>query len=274
MQKILIFFLVILFPFVSFSQYWEVGLFGGTSFYQGDLTPQIIDFNEIHHAEGAIVRYNVNQWFTVKGNAYYGEVSGNDANAKAYDTKVRNLSFKSTLLDIGVQSEINIRGFQAGHPRYNNTPYLFFGLSIFRFNPKSEYNGTWYELQPMGTEGQGTTKYNDREKYALTQVSIPMGFGWKYALNRYWNVGMEFGTRSTFTDYLDDVSKTYVEDDVLRSNHGEIAVVLANRSGEYLDEYESFTSEDNRGNPTKLDWYYFTGITISYNILPNACYRF
>ncbi len=261
-------------PLFSYSQYWEVGLFGGESHYSGDLTVGFIDVKEIHPSYGGIVRYNVSQWFTVKGNIYYGEISGNDANSKVYDRQVRNLSFKSTMLDIGLQGEINLRGYKAGHPRYKNTPYLFGGLSVFRFNPKALYKDTWYELQPLGTEGQGTTKYNDRLKYALTQVSLPFGMGWKYAINRYWNVGFEIGARSTFTDYLDDVSMTYVEKEVITAAHGYVSAALANRSDIILGEPVDYGPSDDRGDPTKLDWYYFSGITVTYNILPNQCYRF
>ncbi|MBL6962510.1 MAG: outer membrane beta-barrel protein [Bacteroidetes bacterium] len=282
MRKLL-FVILLVSPLISSSQYWEVGLFGGVSGYTGDLVQSGIDFKELHPATGAIVRYNVNQWFTVKVNGFYGTISGNDANASTFDRKARNLSFNSSLLDIGVQSEINLIGYSSPHPRYNNSPYLLFGVSVFRFNPKAEYLGEWFNLQPLGTEGQGTTKYNDRDKYALTQLCIPLGFGWKYALSRYWNVGFEFGYRVTFTDYLDDVSKTFIESDILIATHGSVLIngvsvpiadVLSNRSGEVLNERIEYGPSDDRGDPTNNDAYFFTGFTISYSILPNACYRF
>ena len=272
MRKYFIVF-ILLIPSLLKSQYWEVGVLGGISAYSGDLTQSVIDFKEIHPAGGAIVRYNVNQWYSIKANFLYGSMSGNDANSSVSNMKYRNLSFKSSLLDIGVQTEINLRGYWSGHPRYNSTPYLLFGASVFRFNPKAQYNGQWYELQPLGTEGQGSTKYNEREKYALTQISLPMGVGFKYALNRWWNVGFEFGYRYTFTDYLDDVSKTYVESDVLRGLNP-MSPILANRTREKYQDVPDFSPLDDRGDPTKNDWYFFTGLTITYSILPNACYRF
>lgn len=275
MRKVALLLIFIAISSFSKAQYWEVGLFGGTSLYSGDLTETGLDFKEIHPATGCIVRYNVTQWFTVKSNVYYGTISGNDANAKSYSNRLRNLSFTSSLLDIGLQSEINLRGYKSGHPRYNNSPYLFFGFSIYRFNPKASIDGKTYALQPLCTEGQGTTRYNVRQKYSLTQICVPIGGGWKYALNRYWNLGFECGVRSTFTDYLDDVSKTYVEADIIQSAKGDIAVKLANRTGEFLkSEPIDYTSADDRGDPSKNDWYLFTGFTVSYSILPNACYRF
>jgi len=272
MRKALLF-AVLFIPLILKAQYWEVGVFGGLSFYSGDLT-SFIDFKELHPAGGAVIRYNVNQWFTVKSDFYYGSVSGNDANSRLEERRIRNLSFKSTMLDIGVQSEINILGYKSGHPSYRSSPYILFGLSLFRFNPKAQMNGTWYLLQQLCTEGQGTTKYNDRKKYALTQICIPLGAGYKYAINRYWNVGFELGVRTTFTDYIDDVSKTYVESDILKSHYGEISDLLSNRTGEVLAERLELTSSNERGDPTNNDWFVFTGFTLTYSILPNQCYRF
>ncbi|HPD65768.1 MAG TPA: DUF6089 family protein [Bacteroidia bacterium] len=272
MQKFFVTLLVSL-PLLVSSQYWEAGVFGGISTYSGDLT-QFIDLKELHPAAGVLARYNVNQWFSVKANIYHGTISGNDANSRILDKKNRNLSFRSRLLDIGVQGEINLTGYKSGHPSYQSSPYIFFGLSLFRFNPKALYNHQWYALQPLCTEGQGTTKYNDRKKYALTQICIPLGAGYKFAINRYWNVGFELGVRTTFTDYLDDVSKTYVESDILKSTYGELSDLLSNRTGEVLPERMEYTSADERGDPTKNDWYVFTGFTLTYSILPNACYRF
>ena len=259
----------------GYSQYWETGVYLGGSNYAGDLVDGTISLKETHPTFGAIVRYNINQWVTLKGDIYHGTISGKDANSSKFVREQRNLSFKSSVLDIGLQPEFNLRGYKSGHNYYNSSPYVFFGISIFRFNPKAYYNGKWYALQPLCTEGQGTTKYNDREKYALTQVAIPFGFGWKYALNRNWNLGMELSARKTFTDYLDDVSSSYVPYDIILAQYGDISAALSNRTGE-VDPYqrEPFDASVDRGNSTTNDWYYFAGFWVTYSILPNACYRF
>jgi hypothetical protein len=276
----------------SYSQYWEVGLLLGTSTYSGDLIDGAFSFKEFHPATGALVRYNFNPWLTFKADIYYGTISGNDKNSKSDDRKLRNLSFKSEVLDIGFQAELNLTGYKSGHPIYKSSPYLLFGAAVYRFNPKTQYHytaastdpklynqslanleGDWVALQPLCTEGQGTTKYNDREKYNLTQISIPLGVGWKIALSRFWNFGIEVGARATFTDYLDDVSMTYVERDVLLAAYGEMSYNMSNRTGETGLPMD-YTSQDERGDPTKKDWYYFAGITLTYSILPNKCYKF
>lgn len=245
----------------------------GGSNYHGELNEGIVNLGETKFASGGIIRYNLNPWVTIKSDFYYGTISGNDKNAKTAENKLRNLSFKSSMLDIGIQTELNLTGYKSGHAVYKQSPYIFFGLSVFRFNPKAEYAGTWYALQPLCTEGQGTTKYNDREKYALTQIAIPLGIGYKKALSRFWNVGLELGVRATFTDYLDDVSTTYVEADILNAAYGKISAQLSNRTGE-TGNPQILNSQNDRGDPTNKDYYMFAGVTLTYSILPNRCYKF
>jgi hypothetical protein len=159
---------------------------------------------------------------------------------------------------------------------------------VFGYDPEGtrQINGVasdeWVRLQPLGTEGQETTEFNDRRKYALTQVSIPFGAGLKYNLWGPINVGMEMGLRKTFTDYIDDVSSTYVPNEVLRRQHGQLAADMGNKSlfvdSEKKTRSVEVTSNVNdlvpRGNPDNKDWYMFGGITITYTILPAKCFKF
>ena len=107
-------------------------------------------------------------------------------------------------------------------------------------------------------------EYPDRRQYKQLDFSIPFGVGAKYALTDQWNIGIEIGARATFTDYLDDVSTTYVDLDVLAANNGTLAADLSNRSG--LD----VTSGTQRGDDGNNDWYFMSGIFISYNFSDNG----
>jgi hypothetical protein len=268
-------------PLVSSAQFWEFGGMLGASNYSGDLSPTPVVMSETHPAVGGIVRYNVNRHFTMKGNIYYGTLSGSDENTDNPKNRARNLSFKTNLLEVGANAEINLTGFEAGSRDDRTSPYLFAGLCLFKFDPMAEYTDpvtrktSWIRLQPLGTEGQGTTTFNERHKYPLTQVAIPFGAGFKHNFAGNWNFGMELGWRKTFTDYIDDVSLTYVPDYILRAQNGEYAANLSDRSGELTgDNSFSKTDLDPRGNPTNKDWYFFGGVTITYTILPHACYSF
>jgi len=264
-------------PLFTFAQVWEVGAFLGRSAYAGDLTPGLIDTKQIHPAGGILVRYTVSKYFTIKGNAYDGTISGDDADATNPKNVRRSLNFRSNILDVGLNGEINITGFEPTSryykSQYKTSPYIFLGVSVFNFDPQGydKVSGKWVRLQPLGTEGQGTPRYNDRQKYALTQIAIPFGLGFKHNLSEHWNIGLEIGFRKTFTDYLDDVSDSYIPNDYLSHFSGALAARMA--LGNNLANL-AYTDNTLRGNPNTDDWYMMAGITITYVILPPYCPHF
>jgi hypothetical protein len=265
-----------LLPLLSFGQNWEIGAMIGGSNYAGDLTPSPLVLTETHPAGGAFLRYNVNKYFAIKGNVYYGRISGSDADATTARIVERNLSFRSDVLEVGANAEYNLGGYEAGSRKHRFAPYIFGGLAVFKFNPQAETPaGEWVDLQPLGTEGQGTTQYNNRHKYSLAQISIPLGAGVKWNVGGAWTLGIEAGSRKTFTDYLDDVSTTYVERDILEKESGELAANMSNRTGEIPPyQRQEVNGTTQRGNPTNKDWYMFAGITVSYTLMAKKCYEF
>jgi hypothetical protein len=70
--------------------------------------------------------------------------------------------------------------------------------------------------------------------------AIPFGVGLKIILGKYLNLGTEFVARKTFTDYLDGISTA------------EIAT-------------------KSTANPLDTDWYFYTGISLSYTIYGVNC---
>ncbi|MCX6350372.1 MAG: DUF6089 family protein [Bacteroidetes bacterium] len=277
MKKYIVLFTGVLFliPLFSTSQFWEIGILGGATQYNGDLSPYLVTMQETQPCYGAFARYNLNTRYTVKGNVFRGKITGSDLNAINNKTKERNLSFRSDIIDLAVTIEYNLLPFEANfNSRKRFAPYIFGGLTVFHFGPEALYKGKWIPLQPLGTEGQNTTQHNDRTKYALTQIGIPFGMGIKYSLNNNWCIGAEFGLRKTFTDYLDDVSTTYVEPGLLEKSNGTLAEALSNRSGELDGKPHYFTAKDERGDATTKDWYMMGGLTLSYTILPPKCPRF
>jgi hypothetical protein len=226
----------------------------------------------------------------MKGTALYGRIEGSDKNFSndPYKHK-RNLSFRSDIIEFSIQAEWNILGYENTRTSYGWSPYLFTGVSVFRFNPKAQFfykpgvhdatlqnqSGEWIELQPLGTEGQETTKFNDKRRYSLTQISIPIGFGSKWQLDDHWAIGIDFGVRKTFTDYLDDVSTVYVDDVIVGGASGPMAVALKDRSTELPNETK-FDNNIARGNARTKDWYLIGGVTLTYRILGGRtpCFNF
>ena len=145
---------------------------------------------------------------------------------------------------------------QIGTPRsiLSNGDYIMIG--------DENANGEWVDLQPLSTEGQGTTSFPDRKKYMLAQFAIPFGGGFKFSLNKVSNIILEYSIRKTFTDYLDDVSTTYPGENVLRPEFGNESVYMSDPTG-------NFIAGDQRGNSEKDDWYSYIGITISFKLNDN-----
>ena len=271
----------------------DFGLYLGGSNYWGDLTRDYQPlWSKTKLAGGLLCRYNVSPYITFKGSALYGQIQGSDKNYgyDVYRTR-RNLSFKSDIVEFSAQIEWNILGYESTRTNYGWSPYLFGGVSVFRFNPKAQFNyisgihdpslqsqsGEWIELQPLGTEGQETTKFNDKRRYSLTQISIPLGIGSKWQLDDHWAIGVEFGVRKTFTDYLDDVSSIYVDDQIVGGASGPMAVALKDRSAEVNNDLSvKFNNNDPRGNPKSKDWYLISGVTLTYRILGGRqpCFNF
>lgn len=269
----------------------DAGIMLGVSNYSGELTET--SFQNYHFAFGLVGRYNINDHFSLKGNAFYGHISGADSlGPESFHS--RNLSFKSELFEFAALLEWNLWAFDPIGKRKGKkafTPFMFVGAAVYKYNPKayfedpnSDFKG-WVELQPMGTEGQGTTQFQDRKKYNLTQVSIPVGGGIKLRLAPGWTLGLEYGLRKTFNDYIDDVSMTYVEPTILDQNYGSIAeggysASLADRSSDDVRNSRSYDpltfTGPGRGNPKTNDWYAYGGITITYTIFGNRvkCFTF
>jgi hypothetical protein len=242
----------------------EFGFMLGGSYYLGDLN-QFNQFYGTQPAGGLIYRYNVHSRLSIRGNFMYGKVQASDADAKEALNVNRNLSFESNIFELAGGVEFTYLPFFLGSERYKGTAYLLAEIGLFRMNPKTEINGDMVELQPLGTEGQGSD-LSSKNNYSLTQLCIPLGVGVKFALGKKAALSLEYGIRKTFTDYLDDVgSGSYVDPSLLSVANGPLAADLSNRS---LDG-DRF---GKRGNASTKDWYTFFGGSLTFRLgKPNKC---
>ncbi|MDB4173653.1 DUF6089 family protein [Bacteroidia bacterium] len=270
----------------------EFGLIGGASHYSGDLQEVYIDPRGLKPSVGIITRYSTGEILTFRLSAQYGSLEARD---DWYEDLTalsrRNLSFTSELWDFTGGLEVNLRRMEAKQ-RSGIYPYLFTGASVFKFNPKTTFiydptsaiaqymeqstpgsytglidrDGEEVELQPLGTEGQETTEFNDRKRYALTQVAIPVGGGIKFKLNHKWTAAVEYGARFTFTDYIDDVSSTYVDPVRLTAQYGPMSSAVAVRNPEFDP---ARIEGSKRGDPNDNDIYGILGISLTYRLYGN-----
>lgn len=261
MKKIVICFLFLLPSLYMRAQRVLVTTFAGLSNYQGDLQPQKFTFDQAHFAAGLGLAYEISDQFYVTAGFKAGKVSGDDK--KATKNTFRNLNFSTPITEFQAGFEYDLLNLK----EHGLTPYLFAGLAVFHFNPSTlDTAGNRVYLQPLGTEGEGF--YNGRKKYNLTELSIPFGGGFKMALNDNVRIGFEVGLRKTFTDYIDDVSTTYVDKALLLANNGQRAVDLAFRGNELKTGLVYPAGGSIRGNAASKDWYYFTGLTVSFRLNP------
>ena len=231
----------------------EFGLMAGGSYYMGDLNPYR-HFNNYNYNFGAVFKRTLNnKQIALRAHIMYGRVSA--------ESSTSNLSFRSSILEVGPAIEINFMPFEIGKKdKYKGTPYLFGGITYFKMNPQTNNNGNWVSLQTLGTEGQGSSQNADKQ-YKSQQISLPVGLGIKVNLSERFAINAEYGIRKTYTDYLDDVSGTYVDLDQLEVENGELASDLSKSYG---------INGLQRGNSQNKDWYAIHNITLSFRILPNS----
>jgi hypothetical protein len=128
-------------------------------------------------------------------------------------------------------------------------------------------------LRPLGTEGQ-VIGYNGRKQYNTMAFCFPLGAGVKYNINEKINLSFEISQRFTNTDYLDDVSSTYIGASrftLLPNGLPSTAALLQDRSYE-LDPNNLLGVEGRqRGFSKQKDQYIFAEIGISLNISSYRC---
>lgn len=241
------------------AQELEYGGWVGVSNYFGDLNTDG-SFEFLGPAGGLFFRYNPGTRFAFKQGLNYGRVAFSDEVSKTSYQRLRNLSFKSDIFEFSSHVEFNFFKYDREKRQYNFTPYLLAGVSVFYFNPKTEYEGATYALQPLQTEGK---------KYARINFGIPLGGGFKYSFTPEWTISIEGGIRKTFTDYLDDVSTVY-PGAIPGAGDPSLASALSDRSGEVTDPPIGKEGKQ-RGFAERKDDYLFFGIAISYSPIRMKC---
>ena len=217
-------------------------------------------------------RYSMTAAFT------YGTILGSDFKSADPDDENsfyrynRNLSFRNRIKELSIVASFDLWGNSATYiSRVRWTPYVYGGLAVFHHNPQAkapEFQldgvtrlpeaGKWVDLQKLGTEGQRSdlreTDANYGAKpYKLIQVAIPIGVGARFRINQLTDFSVEFGFRYLFTDYIDDVSKQYVDLGVFGNN--ELARAMSYRTNEIssvADKLRPFPSTVEGHNQTYM----------------------
>jgi hypothetical protein len=254
LQRFLIVFAFLVFLIdASFAQKgYEIGGWLGTSFYYGDLNNRLA-INKPGLAGGLNYRRNFNTRISFMTSLSYGRVGADDADSPNNFEKNRNLSFSSSIIDLSGVLEFNFFDYVHGSTDEYYTPYIFGGISAFRYNPTAKLNGQKYNLRDFGTEGQ-----LQGDEYGSFSGSLIVGGGWKWDISDDWSLNAHIRYYKIFTDYLDDVSNTYPDKNTLADIRGNVAVQLSDRSLiEGIGE-----AGRQRGNSKDNDAFFFVGISL------------
>jgi Domain of unknown function (DUF6089) len=238
-------------------------LTGGIINYQGDLQPRRFTFSQAKPFVGGGFYIEATERLNFRLGVLTGKISSDDKLGKYNVT--RNLNFQSKVTEVHIGAEFDILNSY----EHVVVPYAFAGIAGYHFNPFTlDSSGNKVYLQPLGTEGQGF--YLGRKKYPLNQMAIPFGGGLKMALSDMVNIRLEAALRKLFTDYLDDVSATYADEDDLRANNGQLAVQYAFRGDELKQPVPYPDATSKRGNPASKDFYYTVSLSISFRLQGNG----
>jgi hypothetical protein len=281
--------------------------------YYGDIAPKpsriSTDVSFTKPAIGISLMHRFGPRYSLIGEFMYGTLSGSDTeSAKLSDQDngkyryQRNLSFRNRIKELTVLAYFDLFENDGTYiSRAKWSPYAFIGITGFLHNPQAQapatdLNGTalpeagqWVDLRPLGTEGQHSTlDPTDAnfgiKPYSKLQVAIPFGVGARFRINEVMDLWAEIGFRYTFTDYLDDVSKNYVDLGVFDGNR--LAQAMSYRSNELpasdipakvsyvstrdnntyqvINGYGSEYPDNVRGSKADKDIYMVTTIRLTY----------
>lgn len=250
----------------------EFGIGIGAGHYFGDLNTRA-RLNAAKLAASVFFRKNLGNYIAVRIGASFAQLGYSDQyNTHNEYMYRRNLSFNSKVWELSLQGDFNFFRFMPGEPEHSFTPYITLGAGVFSYDPYAYLRGEKVFLRPLGTEGQGSSLYPDRKQYSSMGISIPFGGGIKYALNDRFNIGFEILHRFTNTDYLDDVSKTYVDPSVFPPNPDGTtshALLLSDRSYEIGEPIGAPNVQ--RGNSKQKDQFVTAMFHITFNLQSYKC---
>lgn len=237
-----------------FKPYYFIGANVNAGNYFGDLAPVAkaasSDLSFTRPGFGFQVGYKFQHSLTLRAGLNWVRVSAEDfssdpASEEGIARYARNLSFRNDIKEFQLGLEVSLLPNHGGmNQRLPINAYLFFGGAIFLHDPMgkvpdADYQsdltgataapqaGEWVKLRPLGTEGQNLGVV---EPYSNVEFSIPVAVGATLRIpGTNFNAGVEFGLRYLFTDYIDDVSGSYVDHNSFTDPLGRI---LSDRSAE------------------------------------------
>lgn len=284
--KILMLVLSLALSSTSFAQHWyryrhELFLAGGVSAMLGDLGGSetaarqgLGDLNTeaLSYAISAGYRYKIGQTLTLRTSLSFIRASASDEYTSNISRRVRNLSVRTDIIEFSPMVEVFLiqeripRNSRFGNSYFRKRIrgggtgfglYVASGITAFYYRPMAQLEGSWHDLRSIGTEGQGLEAGSS--EYSEIDLALPFTLGVKFNTSIEWSIGIEGSVRWTFTDYLDDASTDYYNNDEILQSKGIVAAALADRRV----TSRRGTEGGIRGNPDNDDVYLFAQIVLS-----------
>jgi hypothetical protein len=252
----------------EYVQEGEFGITAGLAHYFGDLNNRAA-INRPKIALGAFFRKQFGNYTSVRISGHFAQLGYSDKYSNNEYQRRRNLSFNTNIFEFAVRGDFNFFKFIPTDPNHVFTPYATVGIGFFSYDPYAFYQGQKVYLRPLHTEGE--TFYQGRKEYGTMALCFPIGFGLKYAVTDKINVSFEIAHRFTTTDYIDDVSTTYIGLDKFPSPAGgkSLAAILQDRSFEMGTPIG--IEGRQRGFSKQKDQYAIAEFGISFNITSYRC---
>lgn len=270
MKKVSIICFILLTTTVTKAQWlWDYGFAIGVSNYLGDIGGKektrrdfVADMKmaKTRWNVGGFVRYKVHQKLSVKLALDYLRIEGDDKLSSNPARNARNLNFRNDMFDLAVTGQVFFyEDNDLGNTyRYKNgfRAYFFAGIGAYYSNPKTLDGGV--ALRPLHTEGVS---------YSPVGINIPAGIGFYFTFHKKHRIGYELNYRTTFTDYLDDISGNYPDDPSMSGDPSlslrtpELGVTITE---ENAGLYNSHDWGQKRGDKTHKDAYMTMSVSYSY----------
>jgi hypothetical protein len=187
-----------------FKSRFEVGLLTGGSIFLGTISKKgSILGNDMNMLLGVNVNYLLFSNLSAGLSIESFKLSNSDAKSNNNEQLARGMSFGTSMLSISPSINYDFVDNRFYSKAKKIKPSIGLGLDIVSFNPTGVYNGTVYNLQPLGTAGQ----YSDSTKkpYSTLAFGYFMNFKVKYQINRFNSVGFHMSYHVSMSNYLDDV---------------------------------------------------------------------
>lgn len=189
--------LLCFFPFITLNaQINEIGVFLGGSNFVGDIGSTTYIAPE-KFAFGILYKWNKSPRHSYRFSYTQSTIAGNDTKSEESSRNKRGFSFQNNVKELSAGLEFNFFDFNLHDSDPKITPYIFSGVSYFK------YDHLYIE--------NGVTEKNKKSN----SFAIPIILGLKSNISRHFVLAAEIGARYTFTDNIDGSNP---EDDSFANN--------------------------------------------------------